>query len=542
MSFLLGRLRFVQSGVLLAVVILFVIFTFWTVASAWQGRANSILDNFRTSDREITTEFFTNLEQLNAIPDLQPCSDEMLKMMRITEYSSKYWHEYAYVADGLLLCSTSLGVLDQPIAEPAADIINREFSFTRNAPVPLLDGSVTAMQMWKGHFRALLRPFINPTDTTSWLSFGTFSLAGGSVQHIYGDASFPPAIILVNEESSFQQVDNYSKLSQDELLIQWYEHGSWVVQLCIRQESCAVVSIDVLGFFAEETEISIAILVCFVALLLLSSVLTPLLYQRYFSLNRQLNRGLKRGRVICHYQPIIPISPIDPVGCEVLCRWLDESGNLIYPDQFIPEIERNGQSGLLTEVVFVTAIQELDDAEMLGRINFSINAFPEDIESGLLLRLIDQFLPGQYCNTLTIELTEKEINNMNLLRSGVQALRALGVKISIDDFGTGYSNLNHLKQLQVDSIKIDKSFIWGLGEGMVHAGLVQNIVYIGECLNLYCVAEGVETKAQLNMLRELDVQYIQGYYFSRPKPITGFVEYLSRDAECGNYKIKYITA
>jgi len=535
MSFLLGRLQLVQAGVLLVVGLLFALLTLWAMESVWQDRAEDILNDFRVSDREIMGEFLSNLDHLNDVPELQPCSDEMLRLLRITEYRSRYWHEYAYVENGQLLCSTSLGVLVTPLAEPQPDFQNNQFSFTRHAPVPLLDGSVTAMRMQQGNFRALLRPLNNPADGVSWLSFGTFTVQENIYRHIYGDADFYPKQLIMEKEVALTEYqsrrDFQSAGSSEAEVADWYEQGYWVAQLCLRPQACGVVSVNLVAFFTAEKEMTTAILICFIVILFLTTILTSLLYQRHFSLNRQLKRGIRHGRIVCHYQPIIPVNPRDPFGCEVLCRWIDESGSLVYPDRFIPDVESNGQSALLTEIVFLTAVDELERAGLLGRIRFSINAFPEDIENGVLLRLIRQLLPGEYHSTVIVELTEKEINNMELLSQGIRELRSLGVKVAIDDFGTGYSNLNHLKQLHVDSIKIDKSFVWGLDEGMVHAGLVQNIVYIAESLGLDTVAEGVETKDQLQLLTELDVQYIQGYYFAKPMPLNQFVNYLQRKRE-----------
>ena len=521
MSYLLGRLKLVQAGVLLSVGLLFFLITFWAMESVWQDRSDDILNNFRVSDSEIMGEFFSNLNHLRSVPELSSCSDEMLRLLRITEYRSHYWHEYAYVEDGVLLCSTSLGVLDTPATEPAADFNINGLSYTRKAPVALLDGSVTAMSVQAGNYRALLRPLDNPAENHDWISFGSFVSARDGFKHIYGDSELSPRPQAVSGavELYRSRIQPDKKLPHEQI-ISWYEQGSLVSQLCLRQSSCAVVSIDIIKYFAADVEITAAILICFVAMLMLSSALTPLLYQRYFCLNRQVKRGIKPGRVICHYQPIIPASPNERFSCEVLCRWYAESGKIVFPDQFLSEVESNGQSCQLTEIVCETAVKELDQAGLLGRIGFSINAFPEDIETGLLLQLVEDYLPDEYCCCLVVELTEKEINNMELLCSGIQALRSKGVRIAIDDFGTGYSNLNHLKQLQVDAIKIDKSFIWGLEEGMIHAGLVQNIVYIAETLQLDCVAEGVEDKQQLELLRKLDVNYFQGYYFSKPVPIT----------------------
>ncbi len=516
MSFLYGRFQAIQAISLLLVSLLFTLITLWALEAVWQDRASDIHTRYKTLDSAIMGEFISNLNQLNSATGMSPCSPEMLKLMRIAEYRSRYWHEYAYVEDGLLLCSTSLGVLDQPIPEAPADFVNDEFSFTRNFPVPLLDGTVSAMRMQQGSYRALLKPMANPADSESWLDMGVFTLAQGEYQEVAGSATYVPGREYIP--------DSFKK----PYVMEWYDQGYWVSQRCLRQDACAVVSVDIIEFISSENELVSLAVVGYLVIILLVAMLLPLHYQRFFSLHLQVRRGIRPGRIVCHYQPVISIDQDRPVNCEVLARWIDESGALVYPDQFIPAVEAHGLTSQLTREVLLAATGDLQKAGLLGKIPFSINAFPEDIESGALLALIDEVLLPEFHSLLTVELTEKEINDMDHLCAGIMAMRARGIRVAIDDFGTGYSNLNHLEKLCVDYIKIDKSFVWGLDESTVHSGLVQNIVYLAESLGLQTVAEGVETQQQLKMLAQLDVQYVQGYYFSRPLPFDQFQLFLER--------------
>lgn len=516
MSFLYGRFQAIQAISLLLVSLLFTLITLWALEAVWQDRASDIHTRYKTQDSAIMGEFISNLNQLNSATGMQPCSPEMLKLMRVAEYRSRYWHEYAYVEQGMLQCSTSLGVLDAPIPEAPADFINDGFSFTRDFPVPLLDGTVSAIRMQQGSFRALLKASPNPADSESWLDLGVFTLVAGEYQEVAGAAAYTPSA-------------EYMPASLSEpSLAQWYDQGFWVSQFCLRKDACAVVSVDILEFFTAESELVSLAVAGYLVIILLVAMLLPLQYQRFFSLHRQVRRGIRPGRIICHYQPVISLDQDRPVNCEVLARWIDESGALVCPDQFIPAVEDHGLTSRLTREVLLATIADFKSAGLLGKIAFSINAFPEDIESGSLLELIHEVLPEQYHHLLTVELTEKEINNMDHLSAGIMAMRAGGIRVAIDDFGTGYSNLTHLEKLSVDYIKIDKSFVWGLDESTVHSGLVQNIVYLAESLGLETIAEGVETRQQLTMLERLDVQYVQGYYFARPLSFSQFQLFLKR--------------
>lgn len=265
------------------------------------------------------------------------------------------------------------------------------------------------------------------------------------------------------------------------------------------------------------------------------------LHNWFYSLPRQVYRGLNFHQLELHYQPIIGLASSRLAGCEVLCRWHTIEGIMIRPDEFISVVENNQQTRQLTELVITKCINELRAVGLLGRCRIAINAFPDDIASGHILRVFQRLLPLSDYSLFTIELTEQKISNLPALCEGVRQLRTLGFRVAIDDFGTGFSNLEGLRELRVDILKIDKSFVWGVETPSLKQSLVEHIVNIAKSLQLKIVAEGVETREQLAYLHGLDVEYSQGYLHSRPLCLRDFADLLLSAERAGTSSKKQAT-
>ncbi|MEF1340337.1 EAL domain-containing protein, partial [Vibrio rotiferianus] len=240
------------------------------------------------------------------------------------------------------------------------------------------------------------------------------------------------------------------------------------------------------------------------------------LYSWLNSLPNQVRQGLNVHQLNLHYQPIVGLGSGKIEGCEVLCRWHTPEGTLIRPDEFIRVVENNQQSRELTELVITKCIGDFRAAGLLGKCRIAINAFPDDIASGHILRVFNRLLPLKDFSLFTIELTEQKVNSLPALCEGVRQLRTLGFRVAIDDFGTGYSNLEGLREMNVDILKIDRCFIWGAETPSLKQSLIKHIVNIANSLDLKTVAEGVETQKQLAYISSLGVDYSQGYLHSRP--------------------------
>jgi diguanylate cyclase (GGDEF)-like protein len=233
-----------------------------------------------------------------------------------------------------------------------------------------------------------------------------------------------------------------------------------------------------------------------------------------------LRRALDRGELILHYQPKISISSSDVVGAEALVRWQHPQQGMVFPDTFIPLAEHTGLIGPLTRYVLDAALAQARVWADAGRaLPVSVNLSARN--------LLDDHLPEQVTELLTAhgvpaDLLELEVTESAIMTEPVKAvqlleqLSALGVRISIDDFGAGYTSLGQLKDLPVNELKIDRSFVMTMTEDPRNAMIVRSVVELGHNLGLTIVAEGVETEQALATLAEIGCDVAQGYYLSRP--------------------------
>ena len=258
---------------------------------------------------------------------------------------------------------------------------------------------------------------------------------------------------------------------------------------------------------------------------------------RILSLENALRYAYTRGELSLHYQPQIELESGKIVGIEALLRWTHPELGSISPGEFIPIAEESGQILLLGEWVLRTAAMRMKQWINMGfppmsvAVNLSAVQFHHENLSNLVSTIIDEVqLPPWY---LELELTEsvaaqdplKAIEIMNKLSQK-------GIRLSIDDFGTGYSSLSYLKRFKVYKLKIDQSFICDIGIDVEDKAIVQTIIALAKSLGLKTIAEGVETKEQLDFLRENGCDEVQGYYFSKPLSVDDFENYIR------NYLIK----
>jgi EAL domain-containing protein (putative c-di-GMP-specific phosphodiesterase class I) len=206
-------------------------------------------------------------------------------------------------------------------------------------------------------------------------------------------------------------------------------------------------------------------------------------------------------------------------GCEALLRWCHPERGMISPAEFIPVAEDTGLINELGDWVLKTACAEA--ATWPEHIRIAVNVSPVQLKSPTLALRVSTALAatGLKPRRLELEITEAVlIRDDEAALAVLHQLRAIGVRIALDDFGTGYSSLSYLKRFPFDKIKIDRSFIADMIEVAGSSSIVQAIVSIAAALKMTTTAEGVETEAQRELLRQLGCTDMQGYLFSRPKP------------------------
>jgi diguanylate cyclase (GGDEF)-like protein len=236
-----------------------------------------------------------------------------------------------------------------------------------------------------------------------------------------------------------------------------------------------------------------------------------------------LYQAIDRQWFVLHYQPQIDLTTGKTIGLEALLRCQDGEQKLIDPGDFIPIAEETGSIVRIGEWVLREACQQnkIWQDMGLGYFPIAVNLSVQQLQQPNLIKLITNILdetdldPGY----LEIEITESlAIQDLDLTISMLKSLRNIGVKVSLDDFGTGYSSLAALKYLPLDRLKIDRYFIRDLCAHSIDAGIVKTIINLGHELNLHIIAEGVETSEQLELLRSIGCDAIQGFLVSRPLP------------------------
>ena len=255
----------------------------------------------------------------------------------------------------------------------------------------------------------------------------------------------------------------------------------------------------------------------------------------------ELQQAIERGEFVLHYQPQIEIATGRVIGVEALVRWQHPERGLIFPDNFIGRMEELNLIDELGWIVVNRGMSEVgqftngDGKAVMLSVNASVYSLHELKFPDTLVSLAEGH--GVSPADITIEITESGlIKELSRTLDILTRLRMKRVKLSIDDFGTGYAMMQQLRNIPATELKIDKSFVQEMGNSQRYRIMAQKTIEMGHELGMHVIAEGVETKEQLGLLREDGCDSVQGYYFSRPlapKALVSWLEtYRSKLAVC----------
>jgi EAL domain-containing protein (putative c-di-GMP-specific phosphodiesterase class I)/GGDEF domain-containing protein len=237
-------------------------------------------------------------------------------------------------------------------------------------------------------------------------------------------------------------------------------------------------------------------------------------------LEADLHNAIKNDELRLRFQPIVSTASGAAVGFEALLRWQHPAESLIPPERFIPLAEGSGQMRQISEWVVRQGIAH--SKQWLGLreepVYVSVNLTPRDLSREFCTQLFERLAAaGVPPEALCVEITETAVvRDFRVAARLISELNERGVRVLLDDFGTGYSSLSYLRELPFHAVKIDKSFVQRMGVDARDFGLVRSIVSLVHYLGMQCVAEGIETQEQLDLLAMVDCDYAQGFLFSKP--------------------------
>lgn len=271
-----------------------------------------------------------------------------------------------------------------------------------------------------------------------------------------------------------------------------------------------------------------------------SSFFTPQMnvaMRRRFEIEEQMHGALEGKEFELYYQPQIDVKTNTIIGAEALLRWHNIVLGEITPDEFIPIAEQTGLIAPIGVFVINQALRFLNEWQTVNNQQYTmaVNLSPRQFRDPELVNIIKNTLHKNSINNecLELEITEGVLmNSQASIHDALVQIDELGIKLSMDDFGTGYSSLSYLREYPFDVLKIDRSFIAGITDNKADCNLVKAAIAMSHSLEIKVVAEGVETKEQLDLLNELNCDIAQGFYLSKPLPA----------AKLLNFSLRYLKA
>lgn len=440
-----------------------------------------------------------------------PCSDAHIIRMRDQTINTTSIEEIGYFENGILKC-TSWGKTNPTAQRVKADFVTADgLDVTlRLTPSASKAGQMTAIAL--GDYNALIVParFI---DVPVHGQIATILLN----EHNQIIASRDPLNYYPDDKAGFDA----DRIKESGHLV-GVSAVNGLKAIVLEPRSRLVIRVG--------TELPIFLLAGLVATLLFLAAV-----YRYFakrlSPKAELATAIINRNLIVEYQPIIDLNTGACVGAEALVRWKKPDGTLVRPDLFIPMAEETGLIVQITDQVIDLVIAELGSILAEDQtMHIAVNISSSDIQSGRVLHYLRDKLhtAGIENNQIWLEATERGFLEIDSARATIDQARAIGHAVAIDDFGTGYSSLQYLQSLNLDAIKIDKSFVDTIGQAPAKNSVILHIIELIHALELISVAEGVETEEQAAFLREHGVAYAQGWLFAKPLPALAFIDFHKR--------------
>jgi sensor c-di-GMP phosphodiesterase-like protein len=479
-------------------------------------RLRDYADSIVQRENELSDELTDTLRQANASP-YTACSPDDIVLLRRLTFVSRFLKDVGRIKDNTFLCSATSGQEGGPIEPIQPDIrLADEHQIYMNYPLhePEGDHAVVVVKRTSG---AVVSPDVLSEFSQQPIHFAVrvFNpLTRESVPKVAGGARDTP-------------LPFPGRLRQKDLLT-WErcsDHFPVCVTTSIHMSELWQASRGLLfGYMSTGTIAGVA---CAFTLLVAGS--------NGRSHTNQLKRAILLGKLSVVYQPIVELGDHRIVGAEALARWTDEDGASIRPETIIALADAEGFVSEITRFVLTRALEELREVfEANAGFQLNINLAPSDLADPRLLLLLDEKLGDGRVSAanLAFELPERATFDREVAITAIRRLRDRGHVVFIDDFGTGYSNLTYLSELDVDGIKINRSFIGTIGTESVTASIVPQILAVAQALDLKVVVQGIEREEQADYFASGDPHMLaQGWFFGLPVPARSLLFLCSEKAE-----------
>jgi len=237
-------------------------------------------------------------------------------------------------------------------------------------------------------------------------------------------------------------------------------------------------------------------------------------YEHNFMWNKKIKTALDENRIDVYYQPIVNVNDSNDTKYECLVRYIEKDGTVVTPFEFLDVAKKTRLYHDLTQRVISISCKTFSELQGTFSINFSIEDFYNTETVDYLISMVEQYnLKGK----VIVEILESEgIDNYNYTIEIIEKMKSNGIQIAIDDFGTGYSNFAYLISLDIDILKIDGSLIQGIYKDKTKQSILESIIFFSKELNIKTVAEFVSNEEIYNKVKELNIDYVQGYYLDKP--------------------------
>ena len=480
----------------------------WALArSDEQAMLNTVAERILVRATRAASEAEAAIAMLSN-SDGEPCSTANIALMQREVFNTLTIEEMGYLQDGTLRCTSWNTLLNLP--ETTADFRTESGLDVTFALRPALKGGTTKLAYRKDNYNVLVDPARFVDVITEQKVHMALAARDGRI-FAHTEAADLAAIRRIVAQPQYAPDETYAYgvvKSDDWIAIALEPHPALLSTL--RREQLLMLPL---------------------ALMLAGVMVATVVWfsRQRLSMRRELEIAIRKQEFTVHYQPLIDLKTEQCIGAEALVRWKRPDGSWVRPDLFIPVAEQSGLIQKITAQVIDRIGQDIGQIlSQAPSLHIAINLSAEDLADGGFLHLIDVLVRDHRLkpNQIWLEATERGFLDYAAVSETILRAHQSGYVVCIDDFGTGYSSLQHLEQLSFDVLKIDKSFVDSIGISSPKSMVIHHIIEMAKSLGARIVAEGVERSEQAEYLKAKEVEFGQGWLFSRALPNDEFAAYL----------------